>query len=195
VSFRLEEIIQIRRKRGVQLRVAVMPNVRERFWFGLVAAGIGISGPISSAHSQQQLPGFFGVFGGIINSAIVDAARREWRRVKAVEVGRASKDIHLLPHILATGVAAPEDRDYGSDRSSSASVVPYWDGASQGTVSYTSESYTASIASFFLGNISGGGGTSSQTICEAHIGASLGSTLELALYNRLRTYMTVVGVP
>ena len=34
-----------------------------------------------------------------------------------------------------------------------------------------------------------------DTVSEAHIGGSLGSAGQLALYNRLRTYMTAVGVP
>ena len=31
------------------------------------------------AHSGQQIPEFFNIFNGLINSAIVDAARREWQ--------------------------------------------------------------------------------------------------------------------
>jgi hypothetical protein len=46
---------------------------------------------------------------------------------------------------------------------------------------------------FVVGNAYGG--ASAQTFSEAHIGGSLGATLNLALYNRLRTYMTAVGVP
>jgi hypothetical protein len=34
-----------------------------------------------------------------------------------------------------------------------------------------------------------------QTLSAAFIGASLGAAGQLALYNRLRTYMTAVGVP
>jgi hypothetical protein len=36
---------------------------------------------------------------------------------------------------------------------------------------------------------------SAQTLSAAFIGASLGAAGQLALYNRLRTYMTAVGVP
>ena len=79
------------------------------------------------------------------------------------------------------------------DRSSSASSVPYWDGVAQSSVSASSQAIYS--GNFFLGTIPFGGSTSAQTICEAHFGASLGATLELALYNRLRTYMTAVGVP
>jgi uncharacterized protein len=54
-----------------------MPHIRELSRFALLTFGIGISAPDSPAHSQQQLPGFFGVFGGIIDSS-THSARREW---------------------------------------------------------------------------------------------------------------------
>ncbi len=56
-----------------------MLAVRAQRWLSLVAAAIALSVPISLAHSQQRLPGFFGIVGAIINSAIVDSARREWQ--------------------------------------------------------------------------------------------------------------------
>lgn len=54
-----------------------MSGVRRRCGFSLLAVTIAACAPIS-AHSQQPIPGIFGVVGGIINSAIVDSARREW---------------------------------------------------------------------------------------------------------------------
>ena len=56
-----------------------MLAVRAQRWLSLVAAAIALSVPISLAHSQQRLPGFFGIVGAIVNSAIVDSARREWQ--------------------------------------------------------------------------------------------------------------------
>ena len=76
---------------------------------------------------------------------------------------------------------------YVADRSSSANVVPYWDGAAQTTVSGTSSALTSGV--FAIGKVT------NETICAAFIGASLGSAGQLALYTRLRTYMTAIGVP
>lgn len=46
-----------------------------------------------------------------------------------------------------------------------------------------------------IGNFPAGGYAFPYTISAAYIGASLGAAGQLALYNRLRTYMTAVGVP
>jgi hypothetical protein len=92
----------------------------------------------------------------------------------------------------ASSVPAPGAKGlFSGDRSSSANVVPYWNGVSQGTV--TSASLAPYNADFSVGSY-GGTASTAQTLSEAHIGASLGSG-NLALYNRLRTYMTAVGVP
>ena len=95
----------------------------------------------------------------------------------------------------ATGsVATPVTKGlFVADRSSSANVIPYWDGVAQ-----TSQSGTSAAPAnhdFLIGGIAGGFSGTSQVISETHIGASLGATLNLALYNRERTYMTAVGVP
>ena len=78
-----------------------------------------------------------------------------------------------------------------AERTSSTATALYWDGSSQGAITDTSAAPANSI--FQVGFVSGSG--SGQTISEAHFGAALGATLNLALYNRLRTYMTAVGVP
>ena len=78
-----------------------------------------------------------------------------------------------------------------AERTSSTATTLYWDGASAGSVTDTSAA--PDNLQFFIGWVTGG--ASAQTVCEAHIGAALGSSLNLSLYNRLRTYMTAVGVP
>ena len=50
-------------------------------------------------------------------------------------------------------------------------------------------------ANFTIGNESGGAYPTSETVSAASIGGSLGAAGNLALYNRLRTYMTAIGVP
>jgi hypothetical protein len=57
-----------------------MAGIRARSWFSVGAVTVGLWGGISGAQSGQQLPaGLFNVFGGLINTAIVDAARRDWQ--------------------------------------------------------------------------------------------------------------------
>jgi len=61
-----------------QLRVAAMARIggRPRFLIGAVA----FFWAVSAAQSGQQIPeipGLFGIFGGLINTAIVDSARRD----------------------------------------------------------------------------------------------------------------------
>lgn len=81
---------------------------------------------------------------------------------------------------------------FGGDRPSSSSVVPYYNGAVQTAQSSTSQAVFN--GNFTLGWVSGIAGSSDQ-FAEAHISGSLGSAGNLALYTRLRTYMTAVGVP
>ena len=52
-----------------------------------------------------------------------------------------------------------------------------------------------SSGSFTVGATSGGSYPSAAVISVAFIGGSLGAAGQLALYNRLRTYMTAIGVP
>ena len=82
---------------------------------------------------------------------------------------------------------------YVGDRSSSASVVPYINGVAQTT--QTGASAVPESLPVTIGHVSGAGGASAEALSAAFIGASLGSAGQLALYNRLRTYMTAVGVP
>src|SRR5277367_829535 len=53
---------------------------RSRFSIGAVA--VAFFWAVSAAQSGQQIPeipGLFDIFGGLINTAIVDAARRDWQ--------------------------------------------------------------------------------------------------------------------
>ena len=80
---------------------------------------------------------------------------------------------------------------YVGDRISSSSVSLYYNGVGLSTVSASALAVLS--VDFTVGAV--GTYITTETLSEAHIGASLGPTLELALYNRLRTYMTAVGVP
>ena len=79
---------------------------------------------------------------------------------------------------------------YVGDRPSSTTVIPYWNGTPQASQSSASQSPAPSV--FAIGTL---GALSGQVIAEAHIGGSLGGAGNLALYNRLRTYLTAVGAP
>ena len=56
-----------------------MARIRARSWFSIGAVAVGFFGGISGAQSGQQIPGFLDIFGGLINTAIVDAARGDWQ--------------------------------------------------------------------------------------------------------------------
>ena len=78
------------------------------------------------------------------------------------------------------------------DRASSSNVIPYWNGAAQASQASTSQPVFSGV--FRIGVVGALTGTAQQ-LAAAFIGASLGAVGQLALYNRLRTYMTAVGVP
>ena len=77
------------------------------------------------------------------------------------------------------------------DRPSSTTVIPYFNGTAQTSQASTSQAVFS--GNFLIGFVAGTG--SSEQICAAFIGGSPGAAGQLALYNRLRTYMTAVGVP
>lgn len=80
---------------------------------------------------------------------------------------------------------------FAGDRTNASNVYPYQNGISIGPVSSTS----TPLATSGNGVKVIGTGNTSEIISAAFIGASLGAAGQLALYNRLRTYMTVIGVP
>ena len=82
---------------------------------------------------------------------------------------------------------------YSADRSS-ATILEAW----QNGILITSVSATSAApysTDLLIGNRKEGDVAYTGTISAAHIGASLGAAGQLALYNRLRTYLTAVGVP
>ena len=100
------------------------------------------------------------------------------------------------------GVPTPGTKGlFVGDRSSSTIIDLYWGGVSQLTEASTSAGVTN--ATFTIGQSQGYLGQddpaprlgTAQTLSAAFIGASLGAAGQLALYNRLRTYLTAVGVP
>jgi Caspase domain len=57
-----------------------MARIRGRSWFSIGAVAVAFFWAVSAAQSGEQIPaGLFGIFGGLINTAIVDAARRDWQ--------------------------------------------------------------------------------------------------------------------
>ena len=81
-----------------------------------------------------------------------------------------------------------------ADRSSTSTINNYYNGVSLTTNASAFVGFAAN--DIFIGSAGATGGwATTNTLSEAHIGGSLGATLNLALYNRLRTYMTAIGVP
>ena len=78
------------------------------------------------------------------------------------------------------------------DRPSSSNVIPYWNGTAQ--ASQASASQAVYNGNFTIGVVGALNGTAQQ-LAAAFIGASLGAAGQLALYNRLKTYMDAVAPP
>ena len=72
------------------------------------AAALVLCGSISAAESQQRLPPFFGIVSGIINSAIVDSARREWQSRPVADYNCLGSH-NLSADQLATNGIGPND--------------------------------------------------------------------------------------
>ena len=85
------------------------------------------------------------------------------------------------------GVTSVAKGLFAGDRLDAVNVYPYQNGVSAGPLSGPSQ--VPDNGDFTIG------GNTTQTLSAAFIGASLGAAGQLALYNRLRTYMSVVGVP
>jgi hypothetical protein len=79
---------------------------------------------------------------------------------------------------------------YSGDRNSATNVTFYLNGGN--AQNYAQSSGTPNSSNLKIGS-SAGAYPFSGIISEAHIGASLGSAGQTALYNRLLTYMTAVG--
>jgi hypothetical protein len=79
---------------------------------------------------------------------------------------------------------------YSGDRNSATNVTFYLNGGN--AQNYAQSSGTPNSSNLAVGS-SAGAYPFSGIISEAHIGASLGSAGQAALYNRLLTYMTAVG--
>ncbi len=89
---------------------AVMSALRAPWWLSLVAAVIALCAPISSARSQQRVPEFFGIFGAIINSAIVDSARREWQSRPVADYNCLASRNLSADQLAANGIGPNDPR-------------------------------------------------------------------------------------
>ena len=91
----------------------------------------------------------------------------------------------------SVGTTTPETKGWFSgDKLSATSAVLYWNGASLSSVTQTTVPFDG--VNIHLG---GSDAATVSGLSAAFIGASLGAAGQLALYNRLRTYMSSVGVP
>ena len=98
-------------------------------------------------------------------------------------------------NVNCTGVSISTPGTTGlfcGDTTAVSQVHPYWNGVDKGVQTGSGSGLPA-----FTVKIGGapGGWQVNKNLSAAFIGASLGAAGQLALYNRLRTYMTAVGVP
>ena len=162
---------------GIYLTTSFNPATATSPKFVQNAASLGAWGSGTSGESQPIMGNDGGAIAGL-SHIYTDVSGSFYARVNGVVGG--------VPSTGAAGL-------YVGDRSSSATAVPYYNGAAQTAQAATSNlPLNAIILIGTAPNVSGGTG---QTISAAFIGASLGSAGQLALYTRLRTYMTAVGVP
>ena len=99
-------------------------------------------------------------------------------------------------NVNCTSVSVPTPGPTGlfaGDTAAQSIVHPYWNGVDQGAQTGAGSQLCVEVR---IGGVpSTGWGVTTGILSAAHIGASLGSVGQLALYNRLRTYMTSIGVP
>ena len=96
---------------GVTLKGAVMSPLRAQHWLLLVTAMVALCVPISAADYQQRLPpGLFGIFGAIINSAIVDFARREWQNRPVADYNCLHNNNVSADQLAASGIGPNDPR-------------------------------------------------------------------------------------
>lgn len=79
-----------------------------RVLFGAVT--IVFCGPIASAHSQQRVPGVFGVFGGVMNSVIVEESRREWQKRPVTDYNCLASHNLSADQLAAKGIGPNDPR-------------------------------------------------------------------------------------
>lgn len=122
------------------------------------------------------------------------------------QIGTSDSGVYLVsndggaPTITAMGLVAISYGStvaglYSADITSSTTAPIYINGVNPGGDGFGATSALES-QTVLIGAARPSGYNTAGTISAAYIGnASMGATLQLALYNRLRTYMTAVGVP
>src|SRR5271165_2030872 len=100
-----------------------MARIRGRFWFLIPAVAVGFFWAGSAAQSEQQIPGFFSIFGGLINRAIIDSARREWQTRPLSDYNCLARNGLSADQLASRGVG-PDDPRVRQLLSQCASVVP-----------------------------------------------------------------------
>jgi hypothetical protein len=88
-------------------------GVRTGRWLSVAGAVAALGGPISPAYSQQQMPGVFRLFGAIINTAIVDSARREWQSRPAGDYNCLASRNLSADQLAARGIGPNDSRIRG----------------------------------------------------------------------------------
>ena len=195
----------------IRLRPTPAPNIGTLIFtpsrgfagFNTVSSYLSTGFNASVAPSPQftQNSASFGVWslGGVGNEVASQIGTSLFAEAGESHIYNSFTDGNFYPRInngSVGGVLSPGSTGFfAADRPSSATVVPYSNGAALASQSAASQAPNNRVFTIgYAANETGVRGTA-QTLSAAHIGASLGAAGQLALYNRLRTYMTAIGVP
>jgi hypothetical protein len=103
-----------------------MARIGRRSSFSICAVLFLSCSTVSSAQSGQQIPALFNIFGGLINTAIVDAARRDWQARPPSDYNCLARHGVSAEQLASSGIGPddPRVRQYFSECASAASAAP-----------------------------------------------------------------------
>lgn len=87
-----------------------MLNILVRFWFYPMTVALAFCAPVSPAYAGQGVPGIFGVFGGMLNSAIRDSARRDWQNRPVSDYNCLASQNVSVDQLAARGIGPNDPR-------------------------------------------------------------------------------------
>ena len=102
-----------------------MARIGRRSSFSICAVLV-LSYATVSAASGQQIPALFNIFGGLISTAIVDAARRDWQARPLSDYNCLARHGVLAGQLASSGIGPddPRVRQYFSECASAAPATP-----------------------------------------------------------------------
>ena len=103
-----------------------MARIGRRSSFSICAVLVLSYATVSAAQSGQQIPALFNIFGGLISTAIVDAARRDWQARPLSDYNCLARHGVSAGQLASSGIGPddPRVRQYFSECASAAPATP-----------------------------------------------------------------------